>query len=392
MTGGPRRLLLVPSAYHPNVGGIEEVTRRLARGFRARGAEVLVVTNRWPDSTASSEEVEGIPVRRIGFHLPAASARSLARMGLRAPGSAGGFVRLVRSFRPHVLQIVGAGPNAAYVAALRPLLRTRVVLGTHGELSGDAHDVFRRSSTLRLALRALCRSADAVTAPSRFTLEELRDAYTVRGAAEVIPNGVDVGELAGAEPRTDLGPYVLSVGRLVPQKGFDVALRSFRELRSSHGSHRLVLAGEGPARPHLEREIERLGLQGAVVLLGSVGRDALPGLYAGAAAVVLASRREAFGLAALEAMAAGAPLVATTVGGIPEFAPDGEAALLVPPDDPAALAAALRRALDDSELRERLTANASRQAASYSWERVVDRHEALYERVLARPRQPSASS
>lgn len=393
MSDAGLRILLAPSAYLPNIGGIEEVTRRLAHGLRERGSEVLIVTNRWPGSTAAVEEIEGVQVRRLHFHLPAANPGPLARAAVLGPRSAVAFARLVRAFRPDILHVVGAGPSAVYVAALRPFLRTGVVLGTHGELSGDAHGAFERSATMRLALRALCASTDAVTAPSRYTLDELRGRFAVRCPTEVIPNGVDLDSLAGAAPRDDLGRYVLSVGRLVPQKGFDVLLQAFATVQQSDPAQRLLIAGDGPSRQALEGEIARLGLGDRVILLGSVGRDALPGLYAGAATVVLASRREAFGLAALEAMAAGAPLVATTVGGIPEFAADGENALLVPPDDPEALAIALRRVLDDSELAGRLRRNARARAATYSWTAVVDGHEALYRRVVAaRVRQPAAAS
>lgn len=385
--------MLVPSAYLPNIGGIEEVTRQLAKGLRARGIEVAVVTNRWPDSTATREDIEGVTVRRISFDLPAATPRLLARAVVRMPVSGAALLREVRSFRPDVLQILGAGPNAVYIAALRRLLRVPVVLGTHGELSGDANDIFRHSVTMRIALRALCRSAAAVTAPSAYTLDEVRGRYSVRGIEEVIPNGVSVAELAAGAPRSDLGAYVLSVGRLVPQKGFETLLRAFAELRAAHRSYRLLIAGEGPSRPSIEAEAGRLGLAEVVVFLGAVPRTELPDLYAGAGAVVLASNHEAFGLAALEAMAAGAPLVATAVGGIPELATDGRSALLVPPDDPAALATALLRLVGDPQLRESLKAAASRAAARYSWETVLDRHEALYERVLlGSDVQPSAAS
>src|SRR6185437_6150629 len=100
--------------------------------------------------------------------------------------------------RPQIVHVLGAGPNAAYVALVQGLLGSPVVLGTHGELSGDAHGAFDVSSTLRLALRRLCASAAAVTAPSAYTLREIEQTFAVHGLSEVIPNGVDAGELTAA--------------------------------------------------------------------------------------------------------------------------------------------------------------------------------------------------
>jgi len=365
------------------VGGIEEVTRRLASGLTARGVDVAIVTNRWPDDLPPVELVEGVEVTRIAFRLPAADIRQAARFLVRGPGAARRLVRLARARRPQIVHVLGAGPNAAYVALVQRLLGSPVVLGTHGELSGDAHGAFDVSSTLRLALRRLCASAAAVTAPSAYTLREIEQTFAVHGLSEVIPNGVDAGELTAAVPPAGLGRYLLSVGRLVEQKGFPTLLEAFARGRSELGGRRLVIAGEGPERTRLEAEIARLGIGDGVVLLGGVERAALPGLFRGADAFVLASTHEAFGLAALEAMAAGTPVVASAVGGVTEFAVDGRSALLFPAGDDAALAATLVRAVGDERVRAALVEGGLEVARSHTWERVVERHLDLYERVAA---------
>lgn len=378
----PSRVLLVPSAYLPNVGGLEEATRRLAAGLRARGVEVAIVTNRWPSTTEADETIEGVDVHRLAFELPGASLTALRRFAGRGPRTARAFLSLSRMFLPQVLHVIGAGPNAAYAVALRRLLGVPTVLSVHGELSGDARGIFLRSATLRLSLRRLCSTADAVTAPSAYTLDELRAHYHVRGITAVIPNGVDVADFAEAPPRSDLGRYVLAVGRLVPQKGLDTLVDAFAAVHPDLEGRRLVIAGDGPERPQLERHIASAGLEHVVLLLGSVERAALPSLFAGADAVVVASRRESFPLVALEAMAARRPLVATDVGGLPEVVRDGENALVVSPDDADALASALRRLFTEGGLRERLSASAHEDAGRRSWDTVVSSYLHLYERVL----------
>lgn len=374
------RVLLSPSAYYPHVGGIEEATRRIALGLQERGHDVLVLTNRWPDGTARSETLDGVQVRRIGLVLPAARPAALARFVVGAPRAVGKLVALARSFRPDVVHVIGAGPNAVYLAALRP---APIVLNAQGEFRNDAHGAFERSLTLRLGLRSLLRSAAVVTAPSRQTLAELEEAFEVRARCEIVPNGVDVAELDAAAPESNgLGRYVLATGRLVPEKGFDVLLRAFAEARPRVDVDRLVLAGEGHLRGELEALAYRLGVGDSVVFLGAVGRPRIGELLRGAHAFVLSSRREAFGIALLEAMAAGAPSVAAATGGVTEYARDGVNALVVAPEDSGALASALVRLDGDSALREQLRAGARRTALAHDWRIVVDRYEQIYREVV----------
>lgn len=370
------RVLLFPSAYYPHVGGIEEVTRQLALHLAARGHEAEVATNRWPAGTVASETLDGVRVTRFPLSLPEHSARGGARFLAGGPPAA---LRLIRKTRPFdVLHLVGSGPNAAYAAALRPLLGARTVLTLQGEFRADPHRSFERSRSLRYGLRTLLARADAVTACSRFVLDELADGgLATRADAEVIPNGVNPDDFSpGAR-----GGYVFAAGRLVEQKGLDTLLRAYAAASGALGGRRLVIAGDGPERDRLEGLAASLGLNGDVSFLGSVGRARVAELLRGADVFAFPSRYEAFGVALLEAMAAGVPVVAARAGGIPEFAVDGENALLVPPDDEHALAGALTRLATDDVLARRLAAGARAQAERHGWEHVTNRYEDVYRRV-----------
>lgn len=374
--------MLVPSAYYPHAGGIEETTRRLALELLSRGHDATVVTNRWPAGTPRGELIGGVRVRRLSFELPARTPRAALRFAGRAPVAAAGLLRAAAAFRPHVVHVHGAGPNAAYVAALRRLLRGPVVFSAHGEFRNDAHAVFEHSRPLRRALGSMLAHAAAVVAPSQVVLDELVAAFGGLDAAEVIPNAVDLSEFGRPRPAADpAGPYVLAAGRLVAQKGFDVLLEGYARARPALRGHRLVIAGDGPERATLERLADRLGAAPHVAFAGSVGRPRIAELMRGAAAFAFPSRREAFGIALLEAMAAGTPAVAARVGGIPEFARDGENALLVPPDDADRLGAALVRLVTDPALRKRLSDGGRAQAELHSWSRVAPLYEDLYRRV-----------
>ena len=189
----------------------------------------------------------------------------------------------------------------------------------------------------------------------------------------VIPNAVAEAPAAAlrGEP-----PVVVSVGRLKQPKDFSTLARALAQLDVPY---RALVAGDGPDRPALEAEVAALGVR-----LGLPGeRDDIPGLLASADVFVLSSRSEGMPLSILEAMAAGLPVVASAVGGVPELVLDGETGLLVPPGDPAALAAGLRRLLEDPARRRRGVAGRERAQREFGLERFRREHVELYERLLA---------
>ena len=194
------------------------------------------------------------------------------------------------------------------------------------------------------------------------------DARRARAAGPVSPPLGDVGR-----------PLLLSVGRLAEQKGHRFLIAAMPEVLAGHPDATLLLAGEGHLRPALVQQAASLG--GRVRFLGV--RDDVPALLSAADAFVFPSLWEGQGNALLEAMAVGAPVVATGIPSTLETLADGESALLVPPADAAALAAALLRILDDRELAGRLADAARRRADDYDIERTTRALEAVTERALA---------
>jgi glycogen(starch) synthase len=378
------RILLTPSAYYPHVGGIEELTRQLALALTARGHAAAVLTNRWPPGVRRTDVVDGLVVTRLRFPLPAKRPLAALRFLATSPGAAIAVLRHIRHWRADVVHVIGAGPPSVYLAALHQRLRAALVFTAQGELTFDAHAAFERSATLLTGLRRMLRAADAITACSAFVMRDLQKLEEIRGPSCVVPNGVEPGDFTDASPGTDGEPYVLAVGRLVPQKGFDVLLDAFasEELDGLN----LVFAGDGFERASLEARADALALGGRVRFLGSVDRSRLSGLFRGARAFAFPSRGEAFGIALLEAMAAGVPSVAAAAGGIPELVRDGENALLVEPENPTALAEALARVVTDEALRERLVREGRNTAVELSWGRIAERYEDVYLRTLSHRR------
>jgi glycosyltransferase involved in cell wall biosynthesis len=195
----------------------------------------------------------------------------------------------------------------------------------------------------------------------------------------VIRNAVDVA--AAPRSRHDRAvPRLIAVGRLKAPKDFLTLLRAFAALPS--GSFEALLVGDGPDRPAVEAEIQRLGLQTCVELAGE--RGDVPALLADSDLFVLSSRSEGLPVSVLEAMAAELPVVASGVGGLAELVVDGETGILVPPGDFSALAAALGGLVEDRELRRSLgAAGRARAETSFDLGSFRRAHVELYERRLA---------
>ncbi len=178
-------------------------------------------------------------------------------------------------------------------------------------------------------------------------------------------------------------PYILSVASLFPHKNLDALIDAYATLRGQGvTTAQLALVGlRGAAAVPLEARVRAAGLEGQVVLTGWVPDGDLPALYQGAAVFALPSRYEGFGLPVLEAMASGVPVVTTTATSLPEVA--GDAALLVDPDDRAALAAALARVLDDADLRRELVGRGEERARQFTWRKTAEATLAAFRLALA---------
>jgi glycosyltransferase involved in cell wall biosynthesis len=280
-------------------------------------------------------------------HGVAGNLRRRPWLALFVPALLASFVRAARRVEADLLHAHWLA--AGWVAARTGKPYVVQVWGTDVELA-------RRAPWLA---RPVLRNARLVIAASTALAESAREL----GAAEVrvIPSGVDLPAEVGEEASP---PEVLYAGRLSPEKGV-------LELVAAADGMKLVVAGDGPLRPRVP---------GA---LGFVPHGELQGLYARAAVVACPSRREGFGVACLEAMSHGRPVVATDVGGLRDLVVDGETGLVIPPRRPEALRAALERLLADEQLRRRLGASGRERAREhFSWQAVTDATLAAYRMSL----------
>jgi glycosyltransferase involved in cell wall biosynthesis len=371
-------VVLVSGIWPPDSGGPASHAPALADFLSERGHAVVVVT-----TAAGPPARREYPVDWVSRGLPT------ARRYTRCVGA----VRQ-RARAAHVVYATSMVRRAALGASLarRPLVvklvsdevferqqRERRFAGTLDEFQREGG---ARVRVLRASRDRALRSARHVFCPSAY----LRDVALGWGLdptrLSVLPNPAPVVPQLPSrqELRSELeltGPTLAFAGRLGPQKSVDVMLEAVARLPDVA----LVVAGDGPDRESLERRAHDLGVDGRARFLGSVPRDGVLRLFRAADASVLSSSWENLPHTLLEALAVGSPVIATSVGGVPEVVRDGENGLLVPARDPQALADAIRRFFGDEELRDRLTRAASASVEGYTEEAVFSRIEERLEAV-----------
>jgi glycosyltransferase involved in cell wall biosynthesis len=254
-------------------------------------------------------------------------------------------------------------------------------------------------SRLRAAIdrQLVARAADVLVAVSESDRRRLIDAEGVpRSKVRLVPNGIAPLPAARADLREELGipegvPVIGTLTVLRPEKALELLVEAAALLKTSFPDLRVLIAGTGPEEERLRRLIAERGLERTILLLGF--RPHVADVLAALDVVIHASDREGSPLALLESMAAGKAIVATHVGGIPELLKNEEHALLVPPRDAPALAAAAARVLLDETLREQLGRNAQeRQCRKFDIQTTVTEFEDLYEQLVASSRNTPSPS
>jgi glycogen synthase len=382
-------ILILSWEYPPLIeGGLARHVRKLSEQLVQQGVEVHVLT-RGDRTMATAEEIDGVQVHRV--REP------------RKPRNLDEFLTWVEQMNG---DMVAAGLGLAeelgfdlvhghdwLVARAGERLASRlgcpwvvtIHATEHGRHQGwvDRHP----QSHIHAVERWMARSADAVIACSDYMRDHVSDIYDLDEArVAVIPNGIDPRDL---QPMEDLDalrtrfaqPHerlVLLVGRLVYEKGFQIALEALPRVIERLGDVRFVVAGSGTAEQELKRQAARLGLHRHGTFLGWIGDDVLHSLYRIADLTVVPSIYEPFGLVALEAMASGCPCIVADTGGLREVVPNEAVGLRFRSRDAGSLGRAMERALSDEQLRERLIVEAGEHVLRFDWSDIARQTSEIY--------------
>ncbi|HEX7278700.1 MAG TPA: glycosyltransferase [Solirubrobacterales bacterium] len=378
-----RRILVLTNLYPPIAhGGYEVECQGVVEHLRERN-EVLVLTSAERRDEAPAEpgvrrELPFLPRRRVTDALTPFHAIRAARVARRA----------LEEFSPDLVYVWnGAQLPQVGIRVLETSgapVAYRVCEHWFADLYHSRHSLIMRGLTggrwKRMARLWNRQPALRVDAERRVEVAISWNSEALRRQVEIppllnpvfehvrLPATRQSEELVGLERKPSPQPSIGYVGRLSPEKGVDVALRALARLHREGLEADFQIAGGGPAghRQELEALAAELGIADRVAFLGPLDVEGLKRFYAGLHALVVPSVwEEPAGLVLVEGALAGVPLVASRVGGIPEIVRDPEEALLCPPGDPAALAAALRRTLAEPEETAARTARANERAQAF---------------------------
>jgi len=380
------RVLIASSIYPPQIGGPAIQADLFARALSRHGVDVRVLTYGPPSQVKHSVQVEYLDHR--GGRGPLAAARRHFRIARQVS-------RLLTEFRPHAVQMQTAGGlfplTVGIFARLHripswlkfagdPVLETvsRQQSSSAGK-TGKSWTRRVRVAVTKLFARLAFRAYRYIWVTTPAVAEELRSRWAIsRDRIVVEPNLVDLGDLtAVARPRTDrdvAAPLrLLLVTRLDPIKGVDVAIRALAEMNGGSAVLRIVGEGASAYVEHLHSIAEELGVSDRIEWAGPIAREKLTEEYRNADILLVPSHYETFGVVIVEALAAGLPVIASNVGGVPNVVDGRRYARLVQPGDPAALARAMVELAGNPAEMARLSREGPSRAREFDAEAGVER-------------------
>jgi len=388
------RVLILSWEYPPLIeGGLARHVRKLSENLVRQGIDVHVLTRGYEESPPE-EEMEGVIVHRV--REP------------RRPGDLSEFVAWIEHMNADMLAAgVELGDRFSFdlvhghdwlvaVACdhLARRFRCPLVVTIHATEYGrhqgwvDKHP----QSHIHGVEKWMANRAEQVITCSSYMREHVADIYGLEEeSVAVIPNGIDPDELVPVDDLDALRSrfaasdqkLVLLVGRLVYEKGFQLALEALPGLIERLGNVRFLVAGSGTHEQQLREQATELGLDAHGTFLGWIGDDVLHSLYRIADLTVVPSIYEPFGLVALEAMASGCPCLVADTGGLREVVPNEDVGLRFSSRDPRSLGEMAERLLTDADLREKLVAEASEHVLTFDWADVARQVAAVYGEMQA---------
>lgn len=370
-----KRVLFISSLYYPHVGGIETMIAELSQFYQKQGIESVVLTKKWPGTLSNKEEYRGAKIYRV------ISARTEDE-----------FKNIIEWVKKNETKIKADIIHA--IGIRRPLPLIGLLLSCHwnvpmistiaGSEIPSADDP--QSDTVwnegRDIMRPVIELSDFVTCVSKSLATDLIKVIPNTKLLKTIYAGVDtqfINSIACTETEKD---YVISLRRLVSSKGIDVLIRAFKEIADEYPRIKLIIAGEGSEEINLKSLSTELSLENRIEFIGTVPLLRAVSLLKGAICAVVPSLSEGGGLVNVEAQAASCPVIASRVGGIPEYVQDGVSGLLFESKNSKDLTNKMKMIISNKALRNKLILGGIKHAEKFSWEILGPKYLSLYRKMI----------
>ena len=364
------KVLFPATHYYPVIGGIETWTQKIAEELVPK-AEVFVVTGK-VKNRPKREELNGVRIWRTSlFELSNLSASPMTYTLSLLPFVFLKSLGLIRKEKIDILHCQGflsglLGYGLSRITRIPYIVTVQRLESKQNPLKNF---IYRKADFCLAASQAIKKNFESVGVDK----------------VEVIPNGIDLKRFENLQRKPHSGFVVMTIARLEKVKGVEYLIRALATpaLRRSAGI-RLSVIGDGSERKNLERLVAKLGLTEKVKFLGEVPNQKIPEHLAGADCFVLPSLKEGFGIAVLEAWAAGLPVIGSNVGGIKELIEDGKTGILVEPGDPEAIAKAILKIYKQSEAGPIRNNLAMARLFRYDWGEIGERVFKVYQKCLVK--------
>jgi len=348
------------------LGGTEVATYRIARELAERGHDVYIITR----------YSKGLPRRQTkdGFTIIRTPRWRIPILGTLVYCFLACFK--LRHIKPDIIHEQGFGILGLFC---KMFTRTPYIVWGRGLRFAEGFTYWEK-----LMAKIILSKASAIIAQTKYMKNQIEEICSKN--ITVLPNGVDVTRFMRISPqavRQELSigekcKIILFVGNLLPIKGVEYLIEAMTKVVQNYPESRLVVAGVDFQSGKLQELAQEKNLQGKVVFAGFIPPDRIPEYMVAADVFVLPSLSEGFPNVLLEAMAAGLPIVATRVGGLPEIVTEGENGFLVEPRNSQQLAEKIMLLLQDEEIRKGFSTNNIKKAEQYSWSKIVTSLEEVY--------------
>lgn len=379
--------IMLVTPWRPSLtGGISTVVTRLTDEFKKKGHEVTIFVADRENRLSLIESLDSSPVYGMYLRSPVSQQypiRAVLMCCAWFPFTILQLIILARRKRLDAIIIQYPLPAMFYFGILKSLSRCPLLITYQGN---DAHDLSLWTPQEQRLVKFVLEKADIVLAVSRTLISKVKavlpDLRLSRSG--LLPNGAPLDAIVaveGIQTHAGLPPnYVLTAGHLIHRKGVDIIIAALGMAKDQGVKLNLVVAGDGPDRENLVRLAYKHSVSEQIVFLGNQPHREVLSLMKSCLLFVLASRAEGMPLVIAEAMACGKAVIGSNVDGVPEIVQDGKTGILVPPEDPKSLAAALIRLCSDGPYRDTLSKQGKEWAfREYNWEAIAKRYLGLIE-------------